>query len=216
MDPSKLEDFKDRLQQEQKRLRRLIAGIEKTGLNMSQRESIGELSLYDNHPADIGSEVFERSKDLALKNDAELKLKAIEDALSKMDSGRYGYCDECNAAISIQRLEAVPYTTMCQRCKEKQEEQGWIRQRPIEEEVFEGPWAPSFNGSIMYDRDDTWEDVERHGMSTEVGPFDEGEGRGQVEDGWAPDVDQIPYYKSNGVFYEDGRAKRGKPGAGGN
>ena len=34
----------------------------------SQRGSVGELSAYDNHPADMGTELYEREKDFALKN----------------------------------------------------------------------------------------------------------------------------------------------------
>ena len=37
---------------------------------MSQREAINELSAYDNHPGDLGTETFERAKDLGLKDNA--------------------------------------------------------------------------------------------------------------------------------------------------
>ena len=35
--------------------------------NEPLKESVGELSGYDNHPADLGAETFERAKDLGLK-----------------------------------------------------------------------------------------------------------------------------------------------------
>ncbi|MEW6181819.1 MAG: TraR/DksA C4-type zinc finger protein [Bacillota bacterium] len=205
MDQARQDYFKKRLELEREELKRLIAGIEETGLDMSMRESTSELSLYDNHPADVGSEVFERSKDLALKNDAEFKIKAIEDALSKMRAGRYGLCDECGSEIAPDRLEAIPHTTMCRRCKTKEEKLSEPKQRSLEEEVFQNPWQRAFDDSIMYDRDDTWQDIEQHGPSTETDPLDEEEGRGGVLGGAPPDVDQIPYYKSDGVFYKDNR-----------
>jgi YteA family regulatory protein len=205
MDRSKLIYFERRLRQERERLRRYALGIEETGLDASQRESTGELSLYDNHPADIGSEVFERSKDLALINDAELKIRAVDDALAKMKSGRYGCCDRCGAEIPEERLEAIPYTTMCRRCKGEQE-RGEPRKRPIEEAVLTRPWADSFDDTVIYDREDAWQDVEQHGLSTETDPLDEDEGRGPKVDG-GTDVDRIPYYKSDGVYYEDDRMK---------
>lgn len=205
MDPEKREYFRNRIQKERDELKRLIEGIEETGTDMSQRESTGELSLYDNHPADVGSEVYERSKDLALKNDAEFKLKAIEDALSKMRAGRYGLCDECGGEIPLDRLEAIPYTTMCRLCKSKEEELSEPKQRSLEEEVFQNPWQRAFDDSIIYDRDDTWQDIEQHSLSTETDPLDEEEGRGGVLGEAPPDVDQIPYYKSDGVFYRDNR-----------
>jgi YteA family regulatory protein len=206
MDPQKHAYFEDLLRRERERLEKYALGIEETGLDASQRDSTGELSLYDNHPADVGSEVFERAKDLALINDAELKIRAVDDALAKMISGRYGYCDLCGAEIPEERLEAVPYTTMCQRCKGEQE-RGEPRKRPIEEAVLKRPWAPSFDNTVGYDRDDAWQDVEQHGLSTETDPLDEEEGRGpQV--GEETDVDRLPYYKSDGVYYEDDRMRR--------
>jgi YteA family regulatory protein len=202
VDAARQDYFRERLLREQEELQRRIRSSEETGLGMSLRDAVGELSLYDNHPADIGSEVFERSKDLALKEDAELKLRAIKDALIKMESGRYGYCDLCGAPIPLERLAAVPYTTMCRRCKGEQEEQAGERVRPVEEEALQDPWARAENESIIYDREDAWQDAAQHGLSTETEPL-EGEDRGGVVD-----VDQIPYHKENGVNYRDYRTKR--------
>ncbi|MDY0395332.1 hypothetical protein RWE15_13990 [Virgibacillus halophilus] len=49
------------------------------------QESIGELSNYDNHPADHGTELFERGKDVALNEHAEKELKEINEALTAID-----------------------------------------------------------------------------------------------------------------------------------
>ena len=51
--------------------------FEGIGVHTSFRESIQELSLLDNHPADIGSELFERSKDLSLHEKRLNTLKEI-------------------------------------------------------------------------------------------------------------------------------------------
>ncbi|MEW6446764.1 MAG: TraR/DksA C4-type zinc finger protein [Bacillota bacterium] len=205
MDEARQAHFKERLLKEREELRRRIESIGETGLEMSLGESVGELSLYDNHPADIASEVFERSKDLALKDDAELKLRAIEDALDRMESGRYGYCEACGVPISFERLEAVPYTTMCRECKEEQEEQERQRVRPVEETVLRTPWTHPRHESLIYDQEDAWEDVAQHGLSTETEELEE-EDRGSVVD-----VDEIPYYKSDGFFYRGDRVWKGKP-----
>uniref|UniRef100_A0A7C2ICS2 Conjugal transfer protein TraR n=1 Tax=Ammonifex degensii TaxID=42838 RepID=A0A7C2ICS2_9THEO len=194
--------FRERLLREREELKQQIKTIEETGLAVPLRDATGELALYDNHPADVASEVFERSKDLALKEDAELRLGAIEDALSRMEQGRYGYCDICGAAIPFERLAAVPYTTVCQRCKGEQEKKERKRVRPVEEEVLRNPWARAGDESVVYDEEDAWQDVAQHGLSTETEPLEE-EDRGAVED-----VDEIPYYKSNGVTYRDYRPKR--------
>ena len=53
-----------------------------------------------------------------LQTDAKL-LRAIEAAISRIDNGVYGVCTECEAEISLARLNAVPWTSVCIACKEK-------------------------------------------------------------------------------------------------
>lgn len=53
------------------------------------------------------------------QSDAHL-MRAIEDALVRMNHGSFGVCEVCNQPISRARLEAVPWTRACRDCKEKQ------------------------------------------------------------------------------------------------
>jgi DnaK suppressor protein len=53
-----------------------------------------------------------------LQTDAKL-LRAIEAAISRIDSGSFGVCTMCGEAISDARLHAVPWTSVCIECKEK-------------------------------------------------------------------------------------------------
>jgi DnaK suppressor protein len=41
----------------------------------------------------------------------------IERALEKLDDGTYGICDACGEQIAPERLEALPWATMCISCK---------------------------------------------------------------------------------------------------
>ena len=41
----------------------------------------------------------------------------IDRALAKLDAGDYGVCDVCGEPIADERLEALPWATMCVRCK---------------------------------------------------------------------------------------------------
>jgi DnaK suppressor protein len=43
-------------------------------------------------------------------------LHDIELALARIRTGVYGGCRRCGAAISLAVLEAIPQTTLCQRC----------------------------------------------------------------------------------------------------
>ena len=53
------------------------------------------------------------------QTDAKL-LRAIEDALARVEGGSYGVCADCEEEISTARLKAVPWTKVCIGCKEKQ------------------------------------------------------------------------------------------------
>ena len=44
------------------------------------------------------------------------KLAAVDRALAKLDEGTYGVCDRCGDAIARERMEAVPWTSLCVRC----------------------------------------------------------------------------------------------------
>lgn len=173
-----------------------------TGLESSMRDSIGELSLYDNHPGDVASELFERSKDLSLVDNARIELEKINDALDKIKQGSYGYCDECGYEIDIERLEVLPETTKCVKCREKVVETGDNNIRPIEEKII-----PAFlRKKQEMDSEDTWQDLARWnehaygaGAGSYYGGTDLNEDRGIVQM-----VEGIPYFKGkDGVFYED-------------
>ncbi len=53
-----------------------------------------------------------------LQTDAKL-LRAIEAAIARIDNGVFGVCTNCEEEISIARLNAVPWTSVCIACKEK-------------------------------------------------------------------------------------------------
>ena len=65
----------------------------------------------------------ERAKELedsevvdALGNEARMEIAKISEALSRIDSGEYGICDECGAKIEEGRLTAHPYARKCIDC----------------------------------------------------------------------------------------------------
>jgi RNA polymerase-binding transcription factor len=45
-------------------------------------------------------------------------MRAIEDALARINRGLFGVCEVCKQRISKARLEAVPWTRVCRDCKE--------------------------------------------------------------------------------------------------
>lgn len=136
------------------------------------KESTGELSNYDNHPADHGTELFEREKDLALREHSTRELDEIDRALAKIEEGTYGFCEECNRKIPIERLRAHPTAL---RCVEHSHDQTVAKQRPIEEEVLEPPFKEFVNDerddNTSFDAEDSWQAVARWGTSETPSDF---------------------------------------------
>jgi len=52
------------------------------------------------------------------QTDAKL-LRAIETAIARIENGNFGICTMCEEEISLARLYAVPWTSVCIACKEK-------------------------------------------------------------------------------------------------
>ncbi len=62
-------------------------------------------------------DLYEREKTLALIWTLETKLESIEQALRLVEKGTYGICERCGEKIDPARLEALPQTTLCVKCK---------------------------------------------------------------------------------------------------
>lgn len=190
-----LDYFKGRLLEERASLEKLIFSSRSFNFEESLTNSLSELSAYDNHPAELASETFEREKDLALlKNQEELSQK-IDEALEQFKLGKYGICEGCGGEINRERLEAIPYTTFCVDCQKTMEKQTRNHQRPIEEEVLSPPFGRTFldeTDNVATDGEDIWQEVAKYGTSetpSDLGGmldynevyFDAGESRGVVE-----------------------------------
>ena len=99
---------RDRLERERARVGELIAELRSEGLDEEQSAQSGDLTHYDQHPADQGSELFEREKDLAILERLEVDLAEIEAALQRLDEGTYGVVDVTGVPIDPERLDALP------------------------------------------------------------------------------------------------------------
>ncbi len=128
-------EFEKRLLSELKRLQDGFEGIKEKSFSMSQQETLGIESAYDQHPADIGTETFERGKDLGLKDGLEIEIARVRGALERIRNGTYGFCLRCKKPIPIERLRAAPEVELCVHCQEEEEVVPRSR-RPVEEQVI--------------------------------------------------------------------------------
>lgn len=70
--------------------------------------------------SDIALELRNRDRERRL-------IKKVNEALSRIQAGEYGYCDSCGVEIGLKRLEARPTATLCIDCKTLEE----IRERQV-------------------------------------------------------------------------------------
>ncbi len=89
----------------------------------------GDLSLLRELHAAHSGDTLDAAADTAQDEinsqlvDVESKeLAAIDHAISRMNEGTYGDCEDCGKPIPLQRLQAVPYVTDCIVCRRKAEE----------------------------------------------------------------------------------------------
>jgi len=105
---------RQRLLEERERLSAVATELaEDNELDSSEQASLGELSSFDQHQADLGTETFEREKDLSLIAGMEDEISEIDAALERLEDGTYGKCEACGKPIGDERLEAVPAARFC-------------------------------------------------------------------------------------------------------
>ena len=91
-----------------------------TDLGASPDEDTLESGVFDHGFADSAQSTAERGKVLALVEHLRDQLGDVRRALQKMDEGTYGTCERCGNPIAPERLEAIPYATLCVSCKQKE------------------------------------------------------------------------------------------------
>ncbi|MBI5560722.1 MAG: TraR/DksA C4-type zinc finger protein [Deltaproteobacteria bacterium] len=81
------------------------------GEQFGNPQDVGDLSLLD-LIEDTGLKVADIHKD---------ELIRIEEALLRLDQGKYGLCEECGNDIDGKRLTVMPFVTLCVECQRKKE-----------------------------------------------------------------------------------------------
>jgi len=97
-----------------------ISHIAKESLK-SQKESSGDLSGYSFQMADMASDSYDRELSLNIAGGEQEVVYEIDEALKRIEDGKFGKCISCEKKISQKRLNAVPYAKYCIQCKSKEE-----------------------------------------------------------------------------------------------
>ncbi|MBC8478321.1 TraR/DksA C4-type zinc finger protein [bacterium] len=94
----------------------------KNTIDAPDREGGHENPTYASHPADQGTDAQEREKAFMFAQREGDYLHQLDDALHRMEQGKFGVCMACEGRISLERLQVVPTAKLCISCKSKYSE----------------------------------------------------------------------------------------------
>lgn len=141
-----IKKFEELLLKRERDIENTINSMKENGSAEQDKYSPTELSNYDNHPADMGTELFQVELNAGLRVHEEQLLREIHAAQDRIAEGVYGKCAVCGAEIDTERLEAIPYARLCMKCEQERaaEPEAIKNQRPVEEKVLDAPMGRKY------------------------------------------------------------------------
>ncbi len=113
--------FRSLLETERRRLLRELQAISRRAALIDEVPRAGAAQGDDEALADAASQTLERDRDSAVEASLRAVLDEVEQALARIRRGTYGVCMRCRRPIAVQRLQAIPYATLCIACKQDEE-----------------------------------------------------------------------------------------------
>lgn len=110
-----VDHYRDMLLDERKRVSEALAYLQVEHATREDEE-IPETGI-----ADTASVTISREVDLSIEGTTSGVLREIDAALGRIEAGTYGTCSRCGQPIAEERLEAMPYATLCIACKRAEE-----------------------------------------------------------------------------------------------
>jgi DnaK suppressor protein len=122
--PSDAEEFMNPLQVEyfRRKLLQLRADTERE-LGASPPAGADD-SLREGDQADQASAAVDREFDIVNRERAQALLHQIDQALTRLDNGTYGYCEDTGEPINLRRLDAQPTATLTIEAQARRERSG--------------------------------------------------------------------------------------------
>ena len=158
-----------RLEELRRELEQTREATRQWGFASGPSSALSELSAYDNHPADLGTETWQQAQQAGAEITLSRRLDDVQGALERLEEGTYGLCARCGHSIPAERLEARPEAEFCLYCQEQVEEavSRASPDRPLEEGLIPGRGgaAPTKVDDPGWDGEDVWQAVARHGTS---------------------------------------------------
>lgn len=168
MDSNEIKHYRRALEKQLEDVSHTIGIMKENNTAQQDMNSPTELSNYDNHPAEIASELFQVEMNTALKVHEENILQKVKSALGRIGDGSFGKCVRCGSQIPPERLDVVPYAEMCIRCEKEDENESERRRRPNEEKVLDAPLGRKYLNQQEDDEHegmDQFNDLMKYGSS---------------------------------------------------
>lgn len=179
MDSIKLCSLKDKLMEQEQQIANAVKLMHKNGEADMSEHNPTELSNYDNHPAELGSELYSVEMNMALKVHEQTKLNNIQHALRKFETGAYGKCEKCSEEISFERLNAMPDAKFCLECEMKNEADEINTPDQQYDQVFQSPFGRKY---LNKREDDEFEGLDQLNDLMKYGSADTPQDMGGYED----------------------------------
>jgi len=115
------------------KIRKRLIGLREELLAEIRSKNTEAANLRDEGVADVADQGLtdNLSELLHLLSDSKRQeILQIDEALDRLQEGRYGQCLGCGEPIGIERLELRPYTRFCVSCKETLERSDELRAGP--------------------------------------------------------------------------------------
>jgi RNA polymerase-binding transcription factor DksA len=91
---------------------------------MSKSEQMGKIrerlikkrdEVFEAHRLSDEARLILSEHDIESEETAQKDIQAVNRALARIELGEYGSCEVCEKAIEVERLEAIPWTSVCSR-----------------------------------------------------------------------------------------------------
>jgi len=105
---------------ELKRFKGVLTRKRQETIELPARSTVVDEAMRTGDWVDHSSQENDLHVNLALKQTDTKLLRAIDEALQRVETGTFGICMDCEEPIPTARLDAVPWTRVCINCKEKQ------------------------------------------------------------------------------------------------
>lgn len=109
--------FRDLIREQKTEILENARRLRESIVDENTGEYIGENSTFSMHMAEHGTDEMEREKAFMFIQRDEKHLFYLENALERIEKKTYGLCVTCGKPIDKGRLEAVPITQHCIKCK---------------------------------------------------------------------------------------------------